>query len=253
MESTSFPPATSPYWIDSPLEVQHLFRTLARKSAKVTLWLSGTEFAPSMVLAVLPNGDLVLDVDVDPRVNQKMLAARMVIVSGNVDKVPVKCQLEDLQLTLYQGAQAFIARAPRRIHKLQRREFYRVNIPATRALHCHFDLNLPPAFSKAAPTVHKTKSRVLDLSLGGLCLEAQVPAGYTPTTQTEVRNCRFELPDEAPISFDLLFCHVSTTQDRRGQVSHKVGGQFKGMPSADQKRLNGFLMQLEREQRMLNE
>lgn len=252
MDSVSFPPDSSPYWIDSPVEVQHLFRTLAQKTAKVTLWMSPNEFAPSMVLAVLPNGDVVLDVDVDARVNQKLLAASPVVVSGSVNKVPLKCQLDALRMGMHEGAQAFIARAPRRIHKLQRREFYRVTIPTTRPLHCQFDVQVPPLFGKAAPTAHATKNRVLDLSLGGLLMEMQPLEGYTPAAQTKAGPCRLVLPDDGPITFDLLFCHVQASEDRRGQVTYKVGGQFKGLSHADQKRLNAYVLQLEREQRLLN-
>jgi flagellar brake protein len=253
MESPHFPPDNSPYWIDSPVEVLHLFRTMARKSAKVTLWISPAEFVPSMVLDVLPNGDVLLDVDVDTRVNQKLLAAPTVIVSGNVDKVPVKFHLESLKLVLHQGAQAFVARAPRRIHKLQRREFYRVTIPATKPLYCRFEVTRPPLFGKGTPTRQTSNNRVLDLSLGGLCLEMPALEGYTPESQTQVGPCQMILPDsDRPVVFDLLFCHVQTTQDRRGQVIHKVGGQFKALSPVDQKRLHAYMLQLEREQRLMN-
>lgn len=252
MDSQSFPPDSSPYWIDSPIEVQHLFRSLALKSSKVTLWMSPTEFAPSMVLALLPNGDVVLDVDVDDRVNQNLLSAPMVIVSGNVNKVPLKCQLSGLRLGLYQGAQAFIAPAPRRIHKLQRREFFRVTIPATKPLYCRFDIDVPPPFGKGAPVTHSTRNRVLDLSLGGLLLEMQDLENYMPKPRAQVGPCRVDLPEEGTITFDLLFCHVQTSEDRRGHVIRKVGAQFRGLSQADQKRLYPYVLQLEREQRMSN-
>lgn len=241
----SLPAADSPYWVESTFEVRQLMRALVKKEEKITLWASPTDFFMSVLLEVESDGTLTLDAASDPKLNQKVLAAEKVMVTAQLERVDLKFMLSGFKAIKFDGASALECKSPERIHKLQRREFYRIPTPVAKPVFCSLKFDK----SESNPDV-KTKAQVLDISLGGICL-AQPELGALKSGQS-FRDCVIDLPEFGPLKFDLIIRHVFEVENRLGQKKTRAGCEFAGLSNAGEALVQRYMAKLERDRKAMS-
>ena len=141
----------SPFWIQSPLDIRQQFKLLCKRGERIRLWYGPGESIVSLVLDITQSGEMVLDVGPDARSNQRLLTAHAVVMHGNVDGVDLKCTLGPMRETVHDGLAAFTCALPKRLHRLQRREYHRVSIPVGLAVKCEIPQSIKPADTLHAP------------------------------------------------------------------------------------------------------
>ena len=254
MDATSLPPPDSPHWIGSPAEIRQIFRQMAKKSEKVTLWASAGQFQVSLVLDVRSDGTLVLDVGATEAMDARLLQAPKVWLTGSLDRVDLKCELDPLSRGNFEGGPALLARLPARLHKLQRREFFRVAVPLGEPLFCQIPAVVAANTPAGAAPVRSGKplvAQLVDLSLGGICVLEPLGLPAPPTAGTVFHGCSIDFPDEGRLTFDLRVQHVFQTTLRQGTVSRRLGCAYVGLPSAAEALVQRYIHRLEVERRAL--
>lgn len=244
--SPSLPGDDSPYWIESPLEIKHLLKTFAKRNEKLTIWLSPGQFFVSMVLSISDANELVLDFGVDPKTNARTLIASKVMCVASFDRIDVKFELTRIKQTKYDGAMAFVCALPARVHKLQRREFYRVPTPLAKPVFS--TLVIPPPEGTALKT-RTVQAQVVDISLGGICI--MDPGGGPPELLGNLvcRGCTMMLPEFGQVSFDLLICHIFEVETRGGIKKRRAGCKFLALTHGDQTLVQRYMTKLERDRK----
>ncbi len=236
------PGQLSPYWLQSPLEIRQHFRGLVRKGERVLLHYGPDASVVSTVLAVEDNGALLLDTGPDDRSNRRLLEQAAVVLTGFLDGVEMRCQIGPLKMSQHDQLPAFTCAPPTRLHRLQRREFHRVNIPAGYRAACRL---------RATPEAEPVNASVLDISLGGLRLTDPMAPGLVLGQGSVVTECELDLGDFGRFVVDLEVRYRSTVVTRTGHQSHKVGLRFVKLPSGAEHTLQRFIMQVQRDQRAL--
>lgn len=249
MDALSLPPAESPYWIHSSAEIRQIFRQLAKRSEKVTLWASAEQFQVSLVLDMRSDGTLVLDVAVDASLNARLVAAPKVWLTGSLDRVDLKCELGGMVAGSFDGGPALLARLPARLHKLQRREFFRVPVPLGEPVFCQ--LPAPTGTQGPSASGRPLVAQLVDISLGGICLLEPLGLAVPPSTGLLFQGCHMDLPGEGRLGFDLRVQHVFQTTLRQGTVSRRMGCAFVALPSATEAAIQRYIHRLEIDRRAL--
>ena len=128
----------------------------------------------------------------------------------------------------------------RRDARLQRREFYRLQVPLAHALSC-----LLRAEDLARKPV-EVSARVIDIGAGGVAV--MVPAGAAEFVIGGVLPaCRLALPDGDPIELDLEVRNLNRQTQRNGTEQLRVGLRFAALPRTADTRIQRYIFKTERE------
>jgi len=245
-DAPRLPGDASPYWIHYPLDIRQFFKQLLKRGERVRLWYGDTESIVSVVLDVNGQGQLTLDVGPDPRVNQRLQAADEVVLHGFLDGVELKCALGPLRMGTHEGLPAFIAPLPRRLHRLQRREFHRVHIPVGLSVRCE----VTAARQGNGPSaVVRQVVPLLDISLGGVAFEDTPGTGLGLSVGQILPDCRIQLDDMGVIQADLEIRYLSDIQTRSGTTRRKAGCMFKRLSSGADSTIQRFINRVDLDQK----
>lgn len=238
------PSEDSPFWLESRSEAKQILTMLAKKGERMTLAF-GSSFLSTMILEVdADDGRIWLDRGTDERLNKEACSTSDLLLAGWLDKVEVTAEIETIWEGKWKGAPAFSATLPTRVHKLQRREYFRVQLPIAKPVKCL--IRVPGTDSSPERTVECEAS---DLSVGGVCLlQAEDAGGLTPMTVYE--RCAMVLPELGTVSFSLEVRHIVPTETRSGQRRTRLGCRFIGLSTRDEALLQRYIGKVERERRM---
>ncbi|WP_101049975.1 flagellar brake protein [Macromonas nakdongensis] len=234
----------SPYWIHYPLDIRQQLRLLAQRGERVLLWFGPNESIVSSVLEVGADGQLLLDIGPDRRTNDRLLQLSELWLTGFMDGVEIQAPIGPLRPATHAGLPAFACPAPQRLHRLQRREFHRMPIPAGHKIRCTLPTPDQPPRTVAV--------ELLDISLGGLCLVDPGIPGLVLHNGVTVPQCNIVLEGLGSFTVDLEVRHVESHPSRSGQVRHRVGCRFVQLPAGAQHLVQRCITQLELDRRALS-
>ena len=141
----------------------------------------------------------------------------------------------------HDGGQAFQVPIPQRVVRIQRREYYRLTLPATNPIHCRIPLQ-----------DHATRKvldvNLVDISVGGIGI-----IGYPPDVEFDsglvYRGCRIDLPYIGSINFAMQIRSTFRVTLSGGQPVKRSGCQFVDMPEPTVSQIQRYILQHERERR----
>lgn len=231
----------SRYTLNSPVEIGYVLRTLIKSSQNVTIYFNqGKDFTLTTLLDLdMDKGNLVLDWGSSEETNRRLLASDrnvMVTAPGGVRIQFVTGTVKQIE---FNGRPAFSVAVPASMVKLQRREFFRVELPISTPYQCHIPSH-PAGAQKLA--VH-------DISLGGVGLT--VPEARLFSIGETYEDCRLDLRDFGLHSVTLEVRNLVTLEQRGGMLSHRMGCMFVSPKSSLQNQLQRFIAQIERERNAL--
>ena len=244
IKGRSFPFSTSPYWMESAFEIRQVLKTLAKRSEKITVTNPVGKFFVTVVLDVTERGEVILDASADSGLNILATSGVELQVHGVLDRVDIDFQINKGRLIEHDGAPALVFASPDKLHKLQRREYFRIPTPMVRPLMCSLYVEINELNS---PKVKEFLASILDISIGGLCL--QEPKGVTLVPGHVFKSCSLLVPDIGVLRFDLSIRHAFEVENRLGRTSRRAGCEFVNMPAAGQQAVQKFMTKLERERR----
>lgn len=237
---TVLPPAGDPFWTQSPLEIRQIICDMTRRGTSVECCAGGVGPLGAAITEVRDSGDIVLDFLPGHRPELLLQTGLPVVVWAHLDSVRVGFLLEGLQLDRAKAVPAGVARMPRALHRLQRREFFRVPSPAS--LLCELPLPHAAAGARLAPS-GRSLLPMVDLSEGGLCLAWPAGSELTIELGDVLEPCWLDLPGFGLIRFGLQF--MNRLADFRQAGGQLLGARFVGMELQYQRLLRRFLYQLQ--------
>lgn len=230
------------YLLREKADILYILRGLASSRSLVSMrLLPGTDSFLSTVVSISADGgSLLLDGSADPAVNERVERAERLDCVTRLDKIRIEFELTGHRPSHEDGRPGFRVPIPEQLLRLQRREFFRLQTPATHTITCL--LPLP----KADGDEELVELRILDISGGGIAV-AVPPVGIEFDPGSEFNNCRLNLPDSASISARLVVRNLFRITTRNGIEMLRAGCQFLDMPRGAEDQILRYIMRAERE------
>ncbi len=229
------------YLLHGEREIGHVLQALFERNSQISAHLAGRGMNfPTALLDYSPeHGTLVIDGSTIPAINRSLETASQVVCVSQLDKIHIQFNLSGLVPQGGDGQTSFLCRQPESLLKLQRREFYRQQVPVADEMTCVVHIPMPDA-----PPASRTL-RVLDISGGGLALET--PTGH-PTLKAaqELPACQLSLPDGEVLTIDLRVKNLFRQQLPGGRESCRAGCQFVRLPRSTETLIQRYIFRIER-------
>jgi len=234
--------AEDPFLLTTPLEIRSILRSVHRHAVLIRMYLKGNP-DQSIMTTILAFDDttnrLIVDCSPDPDLNQRFIRAETVVFETQIDRININFSAQDLQAHTHDSLPALSLPLPEAVRRVQRREYYRVDIPMGEPATC----TVPVVEPGKAP--RRAIVKMKDISAGGLALldaDNQLPheSGIT------FNDVRLTLPEvgEATVDLDVLRVHTTVLPNKKEIV--ELACKFVGLSNATSMLVQGYIGRLER-------
>lgn len=229
----------SRYLLHSRSEIIHSLRELITKSALITVYFSqGREFILTALLTVLPDREaFVFDCGSNQALNEKLQASDRLIFVAALQGVRIQFSTGKPREVQYKGKDAFIVDLPTQLLRLQRRDFYRLEIPGFARIDC--TIPNPEGGKDTTLNIH-------DISLGGLGLVANKQFENCEISQ-KFHNCHIDLRDGGSITVTLEVKNLIPITQKNGSITTRIGCSFVSITPATETLVQRFMVKVEKE------
>lgn len=223
----------APFLIDAEAQIQHLLIRLARRPELICLY-PPKKREPFVLSALLQVTDthLVFDSSPDEQINKTLEQAPKLVCISSLDRVHIQFDAPKPVRIEHEGRPAFRTGRPDFILHVQRRDSYRLDIPARHPVICRIPLGQADTWLDVS---------IIDISLGGIALPGPLPMELAPGMQ--LQGCRLELPDTGCLEVDLLICSL---QENRTRAGTRIGCRFMGLSGGEQTLIQRYINRIER-------
>lgn len=224
------------------IEIAQILNELAKN--KTTLNLSfnyGKDQGLTTVIGVSRDKKFVyMDKSLDPGFNKRLLNSDYITFS-KTDGIKVRWSTKQLTEVRLKDGEAFKMALPKSLYRFQRREFFRSLTPTIDPVICYI-----PYVNSIDKTEEMLALTLVNASLGGigtlsdhlfslLALEKVFP------------HCSIALPHYGVLETSLCVKHITETIMLNGSKKFRVGFQFVGLSRQQERPVQQYVTQLERE------
>lgn len=199
-------------------EILAVLRDLVQQRNRVALYYDDDS---SMVLTLLLAADetgIWVDAAANPLDNRRIERSHRIVFVSTHNMAKVQWVSTETTQGLYQNSAAFFLPLPRKLLRLQRRDYFRLLNTEPDALKCHIR---PYAAKKH---LHHEVT-VMDISIGGVALVcAQDSVELTPGSTYQ--DCEIELPEVGILHTGIEVRNVFEVTTRNGEVKRRAGCLF---------------------------
>ncbi|MFD4122388.1 flagellar brake protein [Alcaligenes faecalis] len=238
MTSQLPPVEDDPYKIQSKFEILRVLRAIEKGGLLLHMEANqGNDRIVTTILDIdLDNNVVVIDTANKEEKTRNLLQSEHTSFETSLDKIKVTFQGPTPEVVSYEGQPALAIPIPESIRRLQRREFFRVNVPVSEPAMVILRLN------------NESKSFLLhDISGGDLSLvdESQSLAEVIGTHKTE---SLLELPQAGSFVVALQVARTETQQLPNGKQIQRLGCTFIDLSASTQMAIQHYIGRLERQQ-----
>lgn len=226
-------------------EIVAVLRLLAKQRSMVTVYFDqGREFILTTILAVNPDfHELVLDLGADTRANKLLLQAAHLEVVGYEGRIKVQFSANHAEAAVHEGHSAFRMRIPGAVLRLQRRDFYRIQLPMGKPIKAY----LQP-FAGRPDQLHE--ARLVDISCGGVAM-ILTTVDFPIEIGQVYPACSINLPGVGTVSAPMEITYVSDVALKNGTSQRRAGCRFIKLPGPMQSMIQRYINQAERERHLM--
>lgn len=223
------------FLLRSPSEIRTELVNLSKKPDIISAYFNeGRDFILTAVLGVLSDrGLVVLDVGPDDATTKRAIASGKLVCTTRSMGVPVKFTCTQLQGARFQGQAAIAAAMPDSLYRQQRREYFRVQVPRIQS----------PTLTVPLEDGNSHTLKVVDLSVGGLCL-VDTENRFNPERLQTFANCRLHLPEMGEITVQIEIRNQGSFHSG-SEVLPRYGAAFLQLGASDNLHLQRYLYQLQ--------
>jgi len=226
------------YLVSQPLEIQSILNALRRKRTLVRLEVP--EHATSVISTILDidpaSGALYLDNAAAADVNTRLLAAQSVRFQATLDRILIEFH-GALKPAQWGDSPAFLMDRPESLRRLQRREFFRVEVPSRNP--ATFTVTDPP-LKEGANTVFP----VHDISAGGLRLvDKERQLGETIG---RIYTGQLDMPGASSIEVCLRILRTAEIAAESGKGTQTVACKYFNLSTNKQIAIQQYIGRIER-------
>lgn len=233
----------SRYLLHSKAEIAFVLKALAQKGAMITVYFNGGNSFLLTSLNQINSDSLIFDYGSDEEMNRRALQAEKLAFATTLDKVKIQFSLQGLRQTTYEGRKAFIGQLPETVLRLQRREYYRLTTPIANPIKVIVEA-ISPGGAKTP-----IEASMLDISGGGLGLMVPLTMEEIFRPGTTFRECRFTLPEEAPLVCSLLVRNAFPVTNKAGSQNLRIGCEYVDLPGTRLSAIQRYITRIERERK----
>jgi len=230
--------------LHDPKEILAVLRDIVAQRNRVALYFNDDN---SMVLTLLLAADetgIWVDAAPSPLDNRHIERSKRIVFVSTHNHAKVQWVSAETSQCLYENSAAFFVPLPRRLLRLQRRDFYRLLTREPNALTC-----LLRPLPEQAHIHHKVT--VMDISIGGVALICKED-GVDLKPGMQFQNCEIDLPGIGTISAAIEVKNTFEVTARNGKVSRRAGCVFL-KPSAEvEKMLQRYVAHMQQQQAKKN-
>ncbi len=156
------------FLVGSQNQRQNLINMIITKEIPVTAYLVDDDkkttinFSTRLLDIEPENGSLIFETTLDGPLNNKISDATMLYCASTINDVPVEFMLDAPRQEKYADKMCFTSPFPQLLIRMQRREFFRINIPQGITAICYFPTDTTPV-----------KTELSDISIGGFSIQVQ--------------------------------------------------------------------------------
>lgn len=233
------------YMLYSRTEIIFILRSMLKKGSMATIYFNhGKHFFLTALIEIDDRTDtVIIDRGSDEEINEWALKADRLLCTANLDKVKIQFSLDGLKSAKHGGQPAFVAKLPKAMLRLQRREYFRLDTPQGNPIICQakvtredgsqLSLNLP----------------LLDISGGGVGLMAPTDAESVLKPDTLLSNCRLDIPEEGVIQANLIIRNAFLITMRNGTRHLRIGCEYQDLPGNRLSMIQRYITRIERERK----
>lgn len=213
----------SKFLISSTKEIKLILQAIARNKSFVALYFDNDEhFLKTLLLCANEQG-IWLDISQNEEENAALLKSNAftLVTMHNGAKVQFACQ--HAVAAVYASNPAFFFPLPSQIFRLQRRDYFRINLPTDVPLKCI----IPPKPGNAG---NQHMVTIMDISLGGVALKCK-ESNVRLEEGALYPDCQIELPEIGTLIATIQVRHLFDVNTPSGAVIKHAGCEFVGLDS----------------------
>lgn len=230
----------APFQITSHLEIHALLRSIAAKGALLRMHIEGQTAAIVTTILDVDTDDntFIVDNSAEDDFNQRVIKANKVVFETLLDKVQIQFSVNGIKACTHDSQPALCASVPSSITRIQRREYYRVDIPVTNRATCIF----PTPESKEAMHI---ELELKDISAGGISV-LDNNLVLDNTLNRVFKACRLDLPEAGTVVTDLQIVRSQDDTLAKGKPSRSIGLAFVNLSNPMNFIIQQYIVKLER-------
>lgn len=225
----------------SPREVIFQLRGMIKRGDRVTvLFQEGRQSFLTVLLDLSEDkGLLYIDVSGSREINQTFLKSGQSTFTTFVEGIRIQFTTAQGRETTLDGESVFAVPFPASLLRLQRREFFRLQLPSAKPFICRIRRGTPQ---------EKTLS-LHDISVGGIGIHSPQPLDYGPLEKLE--NCWIDLHDSGVLAVVLEVRYIDPIESRTGKAFWHLGCRFVNISPLNETLIQRFMARLEAERKAL--
>lgn len=229
---------------DAKQVLSHLNRLIKNKCLlSVHFGVKNDSFITTILELDRKKNRLLFDYGPMEYLNRQLLESRQIEFRCDYEGIKVAFTVEKLEAIRRQGQKAFAATIPDSIFWQQRRQFYRVKIPASHQSYCEIKL---PEHDQAV------RFRLLNLSISGFCfINERVDLSEALLPTVEFNDCAIQLNGSASETVSFVIKNKFTLHPEKIGKGQRIGCAFTKLTTAGESRILRYMQQIELEGRIL--
>jgi c-di-GMP-binding flagellar brake protein YcgR len=227
------------YLVSNPKEIVSILQTIAQRKSRVALYYNeGNSMVLTLILTVDENGVWV-DAASNPLDNRHIERSKRIIFVSTHNQAKVQFVASDVMQGVYEDAPAFSLALPRKLLRLQRRDYFRLATSETGMLKC-----IIRPFPDQIHIQHEIT--IMDISIGGVALVCeQVGVELHPGMVYE--HCQIELPGLGTVEATIEVKNALEITDRSGKVKRRAGCVFVNPDNQTTMLLQRYVAQMQQQ------
>lgn len=236
------------YLTSHPITIAQILNELAKN--KTTLNLSfnyGEEQGLTTVIGVSADKKSVyMDKSLDVGFNKKLMASEKVVFS-KTDGIKVRWVSHSITAVKLTDGEALKISLPKSLYRFQRREFFRSPAPTAKPVVCHIPYKNPTSGDS-----EHLEMALSDISLGGIGTIVMDHLSPLLELESVFEDCTMSFPKFGDLSVGLCVKHITESDMLNGAKKYRVGFQFVNITPQDERLVQNYVLQLEREALVLS-
>ena len=206
------------FLVTNSKEIISILQTIAQRKSRVALYYNeGNSMVLTMILAADENG-VWIDAASNPLDNRHIERSNRIVFVSTHNQAKVQFVASSAMLGTYENAPAFLLALPRKLLRLQRRDYYRLVTPETHALKC-----VIRPVPEQAHIQHEIT--VMDISIGGIALVCEA-SGIELQPGMVYEHCQIQLPEVGTVETSIEVKNTFEVTDRNGNIKRRAGCVF---------------------------
>lgn len=206
------------FLIHSKNEILQILRIIHERGTRAALYYNeGNSFVLTMLLAVSEEG-IWIDPPSNTQDNRNILNSNRIIFVSTHNQAKVQFIASEAHAVIYNGKDAIFISLPKKLLRLQRRDYYRLAAWPKNPLKCVL---------KPVPNQKHIKHEItiMDISIGGLALVCQETT-LELTPGTTYPNCEIDLPGIGVLTATVQVKNTFEVTSRTGEKLRRAGCVF---------------------------